>query len=357
MKGFIKASGQLLTDGSSQPYLIKGMAFGNNVWQNPAEPPNRHHTAESYRELSGLGFNSVRFYLNYGLFEKDGAPYAYDGMPGWAWLDWNIAEAKKNGIRLVLNMHYPHGGFQSLGNGTELWRDRALQKRLISLWVEIAKRYKNETAVAAFDLVNEPVVPKLASKEETLAQWPKLAQEITAAIRTVDTEHLIFIERLNAVKDLETGIADWDIDMNGEMNFFLIDDINVAYEFHNYDPFAFTHQNAGWVESTIGVFTSYPNADFGKGDLERMYLRFLEFGKRHNVPLYLGEFGVIRHGFEEGRGGERWIKDALDLCKKHRINYNYHTYHEHAFGLYGNGADELPGKFNAVLAEAFRESR
>jgi len=357
MQGFIKTENELLKDGAGENFLIKGIAFGNNVWANPATPPKTHHTEESYKELSELGFNSVRFYLNYGIFESDNAPYKYK-REGWDWLDQNIETAKNYNIRLVLNMHYPQGGFQSNGNGMALWTDKENKKRLAVLWTEIAKKYKNEPAIAAFDLLNEPVVPQKATIDETFAQWQDLAQEITRSIRTVNTNHMIMVERLNAYKNLKTGVSNWDNNMNGNMNFFLIDDINVTYEFHVYDPFVFTHQNAGWVESNRGVFSVYPDEENGldKNYLEQCFTKYLQFGKDNNVPVYLGEFGVIRYGFEENRGGDRWIKDALDICKRHNINFNYHTYHEQAFGLYANGAHEYPAELNEVLYNAFKEA-
>lgn len=37
--GFIKADGNLLVDETGKQYMIKGMAFGNNVWSNPSYPP------------------------------------------------------------------------------------------------------------------------------------------------------------------------------------------------------------------------------------------------------------------------------------------------------------------------------
>ena len=69
--GFIHADGKQLVDEDGKPYTIKGMAFGNEVWSNPSAEPTRHHDAESYQELAEMGFDSVRFYLNYGLFESD----------------------------------------------------------------------------------------------------------------------------------------------------------------------------------------------------------------------------------------------------------------------------------------------
>ena len=221
MNGFIRADNNLLKDGDGNIILLKGMAFGNNVWANPSTPPKTHHTEESYKELSELGFTSVRFYLNYGLFESDDAPYKYKNE-GWEWLDWNIETAKKYDIRLVLNMHYPQGGFQSNGTGTKLWTNEENKKRLMALWTETAKKYKSEPAIAAFDLLNEPVVPEKSSIEETFAQWHDLAQDTAYSIRTVNTNHMLMIERLNAYKNLETGVSNWNNNLNGSMNFFLI---------------------------------------------------------------------------------------------------------------------------------------
>lgn len=526
MQGFVRAKGSILVDGSGEgtEYLMKGMAFGNNVWNNPANPIANHHTEESYRELSELGFNTIRFYLNYGLFEADSNPYQYK-QSGWDWLDKNIAMAKKYNIRLVLNMHYPQGGYQSLANGMELWTNKENQKRLCALWTAIAQRYKDEIAIAAFDLVNEPVVPELATPEESLSQWANLAQEITDSIRTVDNNHLIIVERLNTTKNLTTGEQDWT--SNENLNFFLIDDDNVAYEFHDYDPFAFTHQNGSWT-SQAGLFANYPdenmvmpsgtliwenttfanpplnhaqtdwqeligqkykitnpkykvgvvtmqcqnlgvngkawfddvivkeydeNGNFvrdiydlkfdngknlslwsqnsvgsmsfdpanghnakgsamatgttsdanigyngyfeikqgysyeisgfakcenvntdaviklridfwdcdkinkaNKAYLEDSVKQFLTFGEKHNVPMYLGEFGVIYDGFQNNRGGEIWVADMLDICKQYKINFNYHTYHESAFGLYLNDSTHLPDNLNRLLWDTFKNN-
>ncbi|KMQ50166.1 Endo-1,4-beta-glucanase [Chitinispirillum alkaliphilum] len=70
--------------------------------------------------------------------------------------------------------------------------------------------------------------------------------------------------------------------------------------------------------------------------LEAELDRYLEFGRQHNVPLYLGEFGCITGAFEENRGGLIWVEQMLQLCEEKGIHYNYHTWHETAFGIYQN---------------------
>ncbi len=525
--GFIHTSGSKILDGNNKEFIAKGIAFGNDVWSNPSTPPVNHHTEKSYKLLSSMGFNSIRFYLNYGLFEDDKAPYQYK-QTGWDWLDKNIAWAKKYKIKLVLNMHYPQGGFQSNGDGMALWTNNENQNRLVALWKEIARRYKNEPVIMAYDLLNEPYVAELSTEARTFNQWESLAKRIVSNIRTVDRNHMIIVERLNASKNTVTGKADWNPDRNGDMNFFLIKDNNIAYEFHIYEPMEFTHQNAGWIEVYKGKYTKYPDEDAVKtiGDvrwegftntnprlpqgtagwkylkgkrfkiddpdylfaqptlqarntgvggsvwfdditikeydeqdklvreiynysfddlqgwslwqagisegsgsydpkvgkkeagalritdttddanlssyvdriklrpgysyeisgyvltenlgpsaevqirldfyscdavhtrnkayLEAVITQYIEFSKTNNVSIYLGEFGCIQYAFQEDRGGERFVADVIDICKDKGIGFNYHAYHEEAFGLYQNSAKKLPTQPNELLMNVFK---
>lgn len=237
--GFIHTDGRLLKDENGKEFLMKGMAFGNNVWTNPSDPPlNQHHTKESYAELSEMGFNSVRFYLNYGLFEDDSKPYQYKES-GFDWLDMNIAWAKEAGMRLVLNMHYPQGGYQSQGEGTELWNNEKNQNRLVALWKEIARRYKNEITIIGYGLLNEPVVPALNASIGT-QKWSDLMKKMIRAVREEDSSHIIFVENILAFQDEKSFEIDWNT-KNDEHNFAVSSDThNLVYEFHFYSPFTFT---------------------------------------------------------------------------------------------------------------------
>lgn len=496
---FFRVSGRQILDGAGNPVLLRGIAFGNNVWANPAFPPERHHDEKDYGWAKELGFTTIRFYLNYGIFESDLNPYEYK-QSGFDWIDRNILWAKKHGLRLILNMHTPQGGFQSQGNGDALWTVKENQKRFTALWKEIARRYADEPYIIGFDLLNEPVVT------ESPSQWEQLANETVAAIRDVNRHHIIFIERMNANKAAGDNI--WHPDQNGDMNFFIIPDNGVVYEFHFYEPMHFSHQGASWIPSLAGVRTSWPDpsrlevagpvtwkwatfknpplppgntgwtrlegvafkadnkewhigklslqcdglgrgrvyvddvqlvernpsgeivlerewhfdepesfyywsdpvsgsgvwkqdagrsgsggwimegsraaavlsgesaiiritqgntytvtgwmkgenvpegaaarirVDFHSADGEirawtRDYLesridRFKAFADKYGVPLYLGEFGTVVDSFS--RGGAEWVSDVIDLCVERNISYNYHTWHEPAFGLFTSGA-------------------
>ena len=108
---FVHAEGSRIIGTDGKELHIQGMALGNSVWGNPSLPDTSHHNEKTYKELSKMGFNSVRFYINYGLFEDDKKPYKYK-KSGFEWLDKNIKLAKKYGMGIIINMHCPQGGYQ-----------------------------------------------------------------------------------------------------------------------------------------------------------------------------------------------------------------------------------------------------
>ncbi len=240
--GGLHVQGGQIVDAAGHSVTLRAVAFGNDVWTNVRLPVMDHGPAD-FKRVADMGLNAVRFYMNYRTFESDAAPGAYLA-DGWKWLDDNIAWAKQNGVYLILNMHVPPGGFQSLGNGKALWDRPELQNRLIKLWTAIAQRYRGESTIAGLDLLNEPVVTR--SKQ----QWADLAARIAAAIRAVDPDRMLFVERLNAIGH------DWAED--ADLNFVTVPDPNVVYEFHFYEPFVFTHQRASWVPFTP-VSAQYPD--------------------------------------------------------------------------------------------------
>ncbi len=516
---FYRVSGTDIVDSDGAPVYLKGIAMGNMVWSFNT-PVANDHNEESFRELSELGFNCVRFYLSCHFFESDDAPYKYKES-GFAWLDENIAWAKKHNIRLILNMHAPQGGYQSQGKGLALWQEEENQNRLTALWTEIARRYADEETIIGYGLINEPCVPSLDDLTSTVAQCSSLMQRITDSIRTQDKNHIIFVERLCAVINADTGESNWNLSTNDLL--YIINDTNTVYEFHCYDPHSFTHQNMDWsgtgnsisfypseepvfqdvisywtgcnrarqiqtledgwslfesdfsslsdtgnagsitlqaAHTGIGGFVlfddiiveeykdgvlhrtiaalDFEDTDFddfhfwaengsggysyredGYGNtrclalsgttsdanvtgfrfqlkegyeykihgkvkcintasncsarpridysqfkaifsqdinyLETRLLPYIAFGEKHQVPIYLGEFGVCIPAWESNAGAAQWVTDMLTLCNKYRLHFNYHSYQDYWFGLYRFPMDDPHTKRNTELAEIFKE--
>ncbi|MBR5120945.1 MAG: cellulase family glycosylhydrolase [Oscillospiraceae bacterium] len=113
--GYLKVDGTKVVDENGKEFIIKAMGFSNYCMNYPsssASIENYHHTEASYAELAEMGFNTVRFLINYNLFEDDSRPYTYK-QSGFNWIDKNIAWAKKYGLRIIIDMHCPQGGYQS----------------------------------------------------------------------------------------------------------------------------------------------------------------------------------------------------------------------------------------------------
>lgn len=235
---FIVRAGNKLTvgQGGSEIYL-RGICFGNLVWDNIAIPSN-HHSEIDFKRVKAMGMNAIRFYMNYRTFENDATPYQYK-QTGWDWIDKNIAWAKKYGVYLILNIHVPQGGFQSQCQGQALWSNQSNQDRVVALWKAIAQRYQNEPQIAGYDLINEP------TPYSSTSQWKNLAQRLIDSIRTVDKNHLLISERAIAIN------CNYNAN-DGNFNFPILKEENLMYTVHFYEPFTYTHQWQDWAGTGEG---------------------------------------------------------------------------------------------------------
>jgi len=102
----------------------------------------------------------------------------------------------------------------------ELFSNKRNQDRLVELWVKIAQRYNDEPAVAAYDLLNEPLPRRTGAEDKYKDQLEPLYKRITAAIREVDKRHMITLEGADWANDWSVFSAPFDP--------------NVFYQFHFY---------------------------------------------------------------------------------------------------------------------------
>ena len=192
-KNMVYAVGNKLLSPDGSEYVIKAMGLGNNVWAYPKTPTYTHHDELTYKELSELGFNTVRFYMNYQLFEDNDNPYVYK-QTAFDWIDTNIEWAKKYNIKIILNLHIAQGGpFAS--SKAAMFRDSTLVDRFEKLWLEIAQRYANEPTILGLSPLNEPYITDDLPASEALDAYYDWLSELIGKIRNKDSNHLIFIER------------------------------------------------------------------------------------------------------------------------------------------------------------------
>ena len=77
------------------------------------------------------------------------------------------------------------------GDGVaRLWTEYdTYMPHVISIWTEFARRYKDETIIIGYDLLNEPVTPNGYGAEDLLRFHTDLIPEI----RAIDKNHILFI--------------------------------------------------------------------------------------------------------------------------------------------------------------------
>ena len=253
-------------------------------------------------KLKEIGFNSLRLNLWYKLFEDDTNPMVLKD-DGLAWLDTIIGWAKEAELYVVLDMHAPQGGsFQGPANVTPFWNDAIYQERFIWLWEQLAKRYKNEPSVIAYDLINEPC-------PNSESEYQALLSRTISAVRAVDANHII---------NVETSFAP------DASPFILTNTSNILYDFHFYDPWS--------------SFTDDPTAIYGTNTLNDTTIRtlfedYISLYKQEGVPFQVSEFGQKSANFND-KNSSAWVSDVIELLDENNASYHYFTFKGNFFGLY-----------------------
>lgn len=221
--------------------------------------------------LKAWGFNSVRLPMHYNLFTLpiEDEPVAGQNTwlnKGFEMTDSLIAWCAANEMYVVLDLHAAPGG-QGYDEGISdydpskpsLWESDENKSKTVALWQRLAERYADEQWVAGYDLLNEPnwdLPGGLALRN--------LYEDITESIRTVDPNHIIFIEGNWFANDFTGLTPPWDDQL--------------VYAPHKY----WSVNDEASMQWVIDIRNSY------------------------NVPLYLGE---------SGENSNVWFADAIRLLE------------------------------------------
>ncbi len=286
--GFLRTEGQDIVDENGKPVVLRGVGLGNwllpegYMWRfgKRGDRPRKieaivrdllgpehadrfwHEFREHYiteadiMRIAELGFNSVRPALNARLFltEEDPPQYVEESF---VLLDRLITWCSKHGLYVIIDMHGAPGGQtganidDSANDLPELFEEAKYQDRLVDLWTTIARRYRDEPTVAAYDLLNEPLPARTGAAGKYKHLLEPFYKRITRAIREVDQQHMITLEGVDWAND-------WSV-------FSTPFDDNVFYQFHYYC----------WDHPVV------------LHDIRR----FLEQRERLNAPVWVGETG------------------------------------------------------------------
>jgi len=141
----------------------------------------------------------------------------------------------------------PRGAF-NLPEGVALafGMTKAIRPGLLTSGAVSPNGIQTNPVIAAYDLLNEPNPTPSNEPTQGAEKWQVLAQRIVDAIRQVDQNHLIIVERVNWIvaADGTSPLSDWNLPLLASFQ-VSVNDSNTVYDFHFYDPPEYTLQNEG----------------------------------------------------------------------------------------------------------------
>ena len=325
-QGFLKTRGKQIVDEDGAPYMLKSMGLGG--WmiqegymlrtsgfadtQHEIEQHIADLTSESFKDdfynawlenhfrridldsLQAWGFNSVRVAMHYKWFTPPIQEEPVQGEVTWkargfAMLDTLLQWCGENQMYLILDLHAAPGGQgynASINdydpNKPSLWESEFNKKKTAALWKKLAARYADEPWMGGYDLINETNWTFEGHTEgdnarngcqDTLNKpLHKLMVRITDSIRTVDQNHIIFIEGNCWANNFNGLTPPWDD--------------NMVYSFHKY-----------WNPNT-----------------QEAIQEFLNMREKYNIPLWLGE---------TGENSNTWYTNCIRLLDQHQIGWSW----------------------------------
>ena len=148
-------------------------------------------TADDLDRIRDLGLNVVRVPFWYRNLTNESGIWRADAFRR---LDWVVDQAGRRGLYVILDLHGVPGGQNKADNSGRarehptFWTDHADQQRAAEIWRRVASHFKGNPAVAAYDLLNEPIA---APSRDGL--WA-VDDELYRAVRSADVDHVVSVE-------------------------------------------------------------------------------------------------------------------------------------------------------------------
>ncbi len=283
--------------------------------------------------IRSMGVLSVRLVISPTLFYQVDKPTELNpAMIGY--LDSAIDRLLAHDLAVVIDMH---------DQAKDLWeKNQPYVDGFMQFWPTLAKRYTNRNAdMVMFELLNEPVFDHEADR------WAKLQAHWVEVMRKVVPTHTFIV----------TG-NEWG-GIAGLTKLAPLADKNLVYSFHFYEPFQFTHQGATWAGPAVlnlrdmpypataerckpllnkitdtaqkTTLRNYCYSYWTASKIKNTLNEAATWGKKNNVPLWMGEFGVLcTYAPVDDRS--QWIADVSAAAQSLNIGWGLWGYDE-CFGM------------------------
>lgn len=328
MVGFLKVKGTKIVDENDEAVILKGSATGgllnmeNFITGYPGHETEHKQVLKSvigqekldyffkkfyeyfWTELDAkffklVGLNCLRIPFNYRHFINDEGDMFEINPKGFELLDRQIDTCAKHGIYTILDLHATPGGqnqdwhCDSKIHFSLFWEFKVFQDVILNLWKHIAQHYKDNKWIAGYNPLNEPAV----SDHSKLINFYTNVEKV---IRSVDPNHILFLDGNTYAMDFR--------------QFPSTPYPNSVYAIHDYSSYGFPN-----LEGTL-----YTGSEEEKDKLKQQYERKVDFMKKHNVPVWNGEFGPVYASKERGDSDPNTINKARYNVLKDQLQVYKH---------------------------------
>ena len=297
---------------------------------------------QDFIDVKSLGADVIRLPVKMHSMTHNAPEYVLDPLL-LKFLDIAVNWAEKHELYIIIDNH----SFDPITP-----TDVNIDKILLKVWTQLARRYKNRSKYVVYEILNEP-------HGIQDMRWGEIQGAAIETIRQYDTEHTIIA-------------GGTDFNALGKLPFIPeYDDKNLIYTFHFYDPHIFTHQGAAWGKPSLASLAGIPfpydralmpeiPAELKGTWVENSYGNYASeanwtalsakldqaaaFSKERNVPVFCGEYGVymIQSPATDRVKWFEFISNELDKRKISRTSWDY-------FGGFGIFKSPDAGNFKTDL--------
>ncbi len=341
--------------------LARGANLPGWFWYAPESLDDVAHyfDAQDFATLHRLGFTCVRIPIDFEMLYDAGDPdLLRDDM--LAVFDQGLDLIQAADLAVIVDLHSTSlaDSDASIYSGA-LENDGAFVETFIRFWQSFAAHLAvRDPELIFFEPMNEPVF------QDDPSRWPPLQARLLAAIRDVAPDHTLI-----ATGALWSGI-DTLLDLTP------LDDPNIVYNFHFYEPFLFTHQSAEWswwvTQALHGIpYPSSPEViaplldDYDDAEVRANLVQYGDerwdaarldqrvgaaaaWAQQHGVRVICDEFGAYN---EAAPAADRvqWYHDLRTAFDHYGIGWTVWDY----YGEFGPARRDNGGIFiDLALAEA-----
>jgi hypothetical protein len=287
-----------------------------------------HTTAQDIALIKSMGFDHVRFPIEPAPLINEADPSILNATY-LQYVDNALDMMLATGLAVIVDIH-PSDEFK-----LRMHRDERGVEAFAKFWRAFATHLAKRNPDFVFlEIINEPVI-------EDAHRWYGIQAKLIAAIREVAPNHTIIVagHRWSGLSEM-LALEPYA-------------DANVIYNFHFYEPFAFTHQGATWAGPHLPFYKNIPypsSPDAVKSLLDTIadeparynLLRYGEdnwnasridrelgfaaaWAAKHRVLITCNEFGVFRR-FVKPSDRAAWLRDMRIALEKHNIGWTMWDY-------------------------------